>query len=832
MSFLIALTGLLMQTSNASVTIVNELPTESPNRHYVGNREPLERNAMVKLPVASVKARGWLEEYLKRQRSGMTGRLREVSAWLEKDGNAWLSPSGEGEWGWEEVPYWLKGYIVLAYQLEDKAMIAEANVWIEGALNSQRENGDFGPDLRLQDGTRDFWANMLMLNCLQSHYEFTGDERVIKLMTKYFRYQLALPDKEYLTGYWQHMRGGDNMSSIYWLYNRTGDAFLLELATKTHRRTANWMMEDTLPNWHNVNVAQSFDEPAIYYQQTKDKKYLQAAYSNFDVMRNLYGDVPGGMFGADENARPGRRDPRQATETCGFVEQMYSDEELLRITGDISWADHCEDVAFNSYPASVMPDFRALRYLTSPNMISSDAENHAPGVENAGPFFMMNPLSNRCCQHNHSHGWPFFTDHLWMASNDNGLVAAMYSASQVKAKVGSGATATITEDSHYPFEETLRFKVELDRASEAFPLYLRVPAWCAKPGLKINGESQTTPSETGAYLKIDRTWKSGDTVELTLPMDLSVQVWKANKDSVSINHGPLTYSLKIGEKVTETDSTKSAVWDAKWTGKVKPELWPAFEIQATTPWNYALAASPEDLLKTLKVERKPWPKSNFPFTVEDAPIQITTTAKRLPEWQKDRFGLAAELQQSPAKSSEKTETITLIPMGAARLRISAFPWVAENGAQWEAPPMPHPYAPKASHVWGGDDVWAVCDKIEPKSSGDKEIPRLTFWPHKGTEEWVEYTFEKPITFKAFQVYWFDDTGNGDCRVPKSWTIEGKVDGEWRRLKTEREPGVLKDTYNDVAVENVDVQAVRIRIQLQEGYSAGILEWKIPPQWVK
>lgn len=95
-------------------------------------------------------------------------------------------------------------------------------------------------------------------------------------------------------------------------------------------------------------------------------------------------------------------DPRQGTETCGFVEEMASDELMMRITGDPMWAEQCEDVAFNSYPAAVMPDFRALRYITSPNQVLSDAQNHNPGIDNGGPFLAMNPFSSRCCQHNHA----------------------------------------------------------------------------------------------------------------------------------------------------------------------------------------------------------------------------------------------------------------------------------------------------------------------------------------------------------------------------------------------------------------------------------------------
>ncbi len=375
--------SLCAATLYADVSVVTRPDAAGVNQNYVSNRAPLLPGHLISLPVGSVKPEGWLLEMLERQRQGLTGHLGEISAWLQKKDNAWLSQVGKGEYGWEELPYWLKGYIELAYLFDDPQMIRESRIWIEGTLASQRPDGDFGPDQRFSDGTRDYWANMVMLFCLQSYYEHSledgqGDQRVLDLMTRYFQHQLTVPDDEMLTGYWQKMRGGDNLYSIYWLYNRTGDPELLKVAEKIHRCTANWRMKNDLPNWHNVNIAECFREPAQYYQQSHDPEHLQAAYGNFNEVRKRFGQVPGGMFGGDENCRTGFDDPRQATETCGFVEQMLSDALLMQISGDPFWADNCENVAFNSYPAAVMPDFRSLRYLTAPNMVVSDSQEPRP----------------------------------------------------------------------------------------------------------------------------------------------------------------------------------------------------------------------------------------------------------------------------------------------------------------------------------------------------------------------------------------------------------------------------------------------------------------------
>lgn len=302
------LSHVVADTTTVDVPAKQSEPTV--NDFYAGNRSPLVSSRLISLPHGSVKPEGWLREMLDRQRQGLTGNLGNISAWLQKDDNAWLSKEGRGKYGWEELPYWLKGYIELGYLLNDVDMIAESQIWIEGTLASQRDNGVFGPVHRLGNGDCDYWANMVMLNCLQSYYEHSvlkgqPDDRALDLMTRYFKYQLTVPDDHMLTGYWQHMRGGENLQSIYWLYNRTGDAELLKVAEKIHRCTANWKKKNDLPNWHNVNIAECFREPATYYLQSRDPSDLRAAYANFHEIRKRFGQVPGGMFGGDENCRIG-----------------------------------------------------------------------------------------------------------------------------------------------------------------------------------------------------------------------------------------------------------------------------------------------------------------------------------------------------------------------------------------------------------------------------------------------------------------------------------------------------------------------------------------------
>ncbi len=644
------------------IALVQTPPTTAPNTHYISNRSPLTVSPLVKLPTGSIRPKGWLLSQLQLMRGGLTGHLPELSRFLKED-SGWVTLKGRG---WEEMPYWLKGYGDLGYVLGDSEMIAAAKKWLELAFRSQQEDGFFGPPENRAN--RDLWPNMLVLSCMQSLYEATGDERVIPFMIRYFQFEQALPVDDLLPGSWQKLRGGENLESVYWLYNRTGEPLLLDLFRKIYQRTADWESDILSPErdkkwevssfYHGVNITMGFRYPGVFYQQTKDRKYLDLVEKNYRLVIDEYGQQPGGMFGADENIRPGYSDPRQGAETCSMVEFMHSHEALLKITGDTIHADRCEEIAFNSLPAAMTPGLRGLHYLTAPNLISCDSSGEHD-FQNEGTLVSYDPWSYRCCQHNVAFGWPYFAEHLWLATADNGLAAALYAPSEVEAKVGQGSVVRISEDTFYPFGDLIDLTVWIEETVQ-FPLYLRIPGWASEVSISINGQELSIESRPGSYAAIHRNWRNGDQVRLAFAPKIEVQTWEKIGNSVSVRRGPLWFSLKIGEE---------------WKRYGGTDEWPAAEILPTTPWNYGLVLDPvrPEGSVTLAARKAP---SYQPFEPGAAPIVLKVMAKRIPDWKAERR-MVGKVPPGQARSTEPITEILLIPMGCARLRISSFPLIAE-----------------------------------------------------------------------------------------------------------------------------------------------------------
>lgn len=636
----------------------------------VSNREPLLPSRFAKLPLGSVRPKGWIAHQLRLMADGQVGRLTELSKFLADD-NGWFGTANDG---WEEQPYWLRGFYDLGVLSGVERIRKESLRWIEAVFATVQDDGYFGPpcmkEVTGKNGAVlcDLWPHMVMIDALRSHWEVTREQRVVDMLLNFFRFCRDLPEERFVPpidrefGNWrafiQTTRSGDMLPHIYWLYSLTGELWLLDLATRFHEH-----VEPPQGEWLNVHVVhftQRFREPGNYYLQSHDPKHLEESEYWYDMHMATWGQQPGGIFGADELIRPGKTDAKQGFETCGMVEFNKSFYILGQITGQSVYADRVEDIVFNSFPASQTPDLKALHYLTAANQPQLDASG-SHDYYNKGRQIDYSPHIYRCCQHNVAMGWPYYAEHLWMAAPGNGLCAWMYGPSEVSARVGWGQEVTIREDTKYPFDTGVRLKFSIN-GSVAFPLYLRVPKWCDGFSVTVNGESASIKAEPGKYVLLERTWCDGDVVELEMPVRLSVTVWEKQGNSVTVNRGPLSFSLKIGEE-----------WRKAPTGT---DEWPDWEVFPMTPWNYGLVLDKDDPESSFEVIEKGIVPDQ-PFTPDNAPVEIKAKVKRIPNWVMIDETVT-DLQPSPVKTDEPVEDTTLIPMGCARLRMCCLPTVGDG----------------------------------------------------------------------------------------------------------------------------------------------------------
>ena len=643
--------------------------TPPRNSHYTTNQPPLVDQPYTELPLGAIRPAGWLRTMLELQRDGLTGHLDSMYSLVIGPTNGWLGGNGDG---WERGPYWLDGLTPLAYLLDDEELKAKVQTWVDWSLEHQEASGYFGPKpleegyVRIpqtqQEPRRDWWPRMVMLKVLKQYYSATGDERVITLMTNYFKYQQQELQNTELGhySYWANRRGADNLAVVYWLYNITGDDFLLDLGETIHGQTFDWTTVysdgtianlSPMPNLHCVNIAQGLKAPVVYWQRHPEARYLEAPKIGLTALRDVHGFVSG-MYGADERLHG--NDPTQGSEFCTAAEMMFSFETMLPLTGDTYYADYLEKVTFNVVPTQHSDDYLRKQYFQQVNQVEitggeynffdNDDQRLVYGVE----------TGYTCCTTNMHQAYPKYIQNLWYATADNGLAALVYGASSVTATVADGQRVTFTETTDYPFEEQIRFEFT-EGEPATFPLHLRIPQWTNDWTVRVNGELQDVSVENNIVI-LERAWTVGDKVELNLPMHVSTSRWAEN--SVGVERGPLVYALKLAENWTERRTER---W---------PHTW--YEVKTDDAWNYGIPYS--EIADTAFTVTELGSVAAMPWNLDNAPISLTVQAARIPDWQLyDHATGKLPAHARMNRDSMELEEVTLIPYGCTTLRVAQFP---------------------------------------------------------------------------------------------------------------------------------------------------------------
>ena len=597
------------------------------------------------------------------------------------------------------------------------------------------------------------------------------------------------------------------------LYRVTGKAAYLDLAkfmldvrkpdapaSSNHPATYNQsqvpVIEQTEAVGHAVRATYMYSGMADVAALTGDKAYIRALEAIWnDIARTkLY--ITGGIGASGSGEAFGR--PYQLpnmtayNETCASVGNDFWNQRMFLLTGDAKYVDVMERTLFNGLISGVALDGKTFFY---PNPLESRGQ-HA-----RSPWFGV-----ACCPGNITRFMASVPGYMY-AQQGQDVYVNLFAAGTADITLKDALKIRLTQATRYPWDGVVRITVDLLRANDppsfskelgprtgTFALNLRVPGWARNevvPGdlyrfldpitapvtVTLNNDTRRFQVSPAGYIRLAGPWRNGDVIELTLPMAprrvISHASVEANVDRVAIQRGPIVYA---------------AEWPDNPNGHVRNLMLPD--------------SAP------LKGEHRP--------TLLNGVTVVTSTATWL-EYD-DKGGVI-----------KKTGPFTAIPYfaWANRGRGEMLVWLPRS--EKTVTPRPFPTLAMLSKVSHSGKARRspnmINDGEDPRNSADSTA-YFDWWPLKSSSETVDMTFPKPSTVSEVQLYWFDDTGRGEVRVPANWRLLYKDGDSWKPVAAAGPYGVDRNTYNVVGFKAVTTTALRVELTMQKDWSAGIQEWKV------
>lgn len=615
-----------------------------------------------KLNLKEIQPTGWLRRQLEIQMDGLSGRLHDI--WDSVGSySGWLGGTGES---WERAPYYLDGLIPLSYYLKDEERWELCKKFVEWTLNSQTEDGNFGPVATKED----YWSRYAMLKVLLQYYEITGDKRVLTFEQNYFSYITEEVNRRPLTN-WSRARVPDLLYCMKQIYEWTGNRTILEQAKAMDAHSMDWIsFLDILPfprsssyymTWesieninhseldkivpfhatHIVNVTMGLKHPALHTYFFQDMDGADITRRGIHQLTHFHG-MASGCISGDEHLSG--RDPRQGAELCSVVEYMFSLSVMMEIFGNPYFGDILERLAYNALPATITEDFMAHQYLQQANQVQVDIRKR-PWYNNRkdASIFGLEPNFG-CCTANMHQGWPKMVNALWFKEGEEALISMVLAPSHVETSLGE-ETISISLDTEYPFKETLSYHFHSSHKKK-ISLKIRIPGWCESPVITCPGADMD--KDRDGFFVVTKAFQQGDKISVRLPMEVRFTHWY--QDSLAVERGPLVFGLDIKERfqvIREVAGVKD------------------YEVFADSPWNYALSPGKEIRVEETEVGKIPFGKAN-------PPVSISMEGRRVPSWRLEN-GNTTSLPKKEEITGE-VEEIRLIPYGCTKLRISQFPW--------------------------------------------------------------------------------------------------------------------------------------------------------------
>ena len=670
------------------------------------------------------------------------------------------------------------GYIYTARAIKDKGGKIPYKDWV---ASKRWEN---------EESSHELYNLGHLYEAAVAHYQATGKKNLLNIALK----SAELVLKEFGPGKLMVPPGHQEIEiGLIKLYRLTGEKkyldqakfFLDQRGNSQGHKLYGFYSQDHLPVTqqteavgHAVRAAYMYSAMADVAALTGDEAYQQALNKLWEdvVFRKMYLTGGIGSTGAWEGFGPAYNLPNASAycETCASIANAFWNYRMFLLEGEAKYLDVFERIVYNGVLSGIS--------------LSGDRFFYANPLASFGQHERTPWFGCACCPPNVARFLPQMGQYVYATSGDR-LFVNLYGANSAQVEV-KGLKVRLEQQTRYPWEGEIKLTVNPEKEGR-FVLLLRIPGWAqgqpvpgdlysytgqttGKPSVKVNQQQVELKLEKG-FLPLERSWKAGDTVEISLPLEprqvLANEKVKDDNGLVAVERGPIVYCAEWADN----------------QGRVSNLLLP---VGASLQAEYK-----SDLLggvATIKAEGKA-------FKVEKGKVK------------------------------GETRTITLIPYyaWAHRGRGEMAVWLAREEARVK--PTPEPSLASKARVEASEGARGarfVNDQYEPENSNDHSVGYLHWWPKKGTTEWVSYEWSSPVKISGVAVYWFDDTGEGECRVPASWKLYYKKGSEWVEVKSKGAYGVEKDKYNVVKFSPVTTTALKLELKMQKDFSAGLQEWKV------
>ncbi len=591
-----------------------------------------------------IKPLGWLKKQLEIQAEGLSGNLDKI--WNDIRNSSWIGGDKEG---WERVPYWLDGFIPLAYLLENEDMIARAKKYIDAIISYQKPDGWICPCSDEDRKTYDTWAVQLITKTLTVYYQCSNDERIPDVIYRTLRnYYDLLKSGEIRLFDWGNARWFECFIAINFMYERCGEEWLTDLAKILKEQGMDY--NQAIPLWkrplnrwrfdtHIVNIGMMLKSEAVSCG-ILGGEYTDNAEKLYEILKKHNG-TPVGLFTGDECLSG--LSPIQGTELCAVAEQMYSYETLYAFTGDKKWAERLEVLAFNALPATISDDMWTHQYDQMSNQIAcikfpgkaifrtNGSESHIFGLEpNYG-----------CCTANFNQAWPKFTLSAFMHNGDT-----VINSVPVPAELKTDDKHIIIE-TEYPFKNSFKYTV---KAKKAFTFKIRIPSFAES--LTVNGEKAE-----GDMLSFNIS--AGEEKEIDISFDTVPYFEKRPYDLNTVKCGSLVFSVPVKFETNMLEYERDGV-ERKFP-------YCDYELVPISDWNYAYCN------KELEIHRG---EVGFvPFSSANPPVTVKASVQKISWGYEDGYDtVCAKVPESREPISDAKE-ILLYPYGCAKLRMTEIPLI-------------------------------------------------------------------------------------------------------------------------------------------------------------